>query len=110
MFFAEAFTGKGGRCDGGLLFRAGLRTLCCKHLLLFPLAPLPGGRSLAPPPSGGRLGGGHAARPTVSIAGYTVLVTVFLPEYWLHPYGPIGKNLPIMAAIALPWGMEPRQR
>jgi uncharacterized protein YbjT (DUF2867 family) len=35
------------------------------------------------------------------IAGYTVLITVFLPEYWLHPYGPISKNLPILAAIAL---------
>jgi uncharacterized protein YbjT (DUF2867 family) len=44
------------------------------------------------------------------IAGYTVLITLFLPEYWLHPYGPISKNLPIMAAIALLWGLEPRPR
>ncbi|WP_427915473.1 SDR family oxidoreductase [Ramlibacter sp. MMS24-I3-19] len=44
------------------------------------------------------------------IAGYTVLITVFLPEYWLHPYGPISKNLPIMAAIALLWALEPRRR
>jgi uncharacterized protein YbjT (DUF2867 family) len=44
------------------------------------------------------------------IAGYTVLVTLFLPEYWLHPYGPISKNLPIMAAIALLWALEPRRR
>ena len=35
------------------------------------------------------------------IAGYTVLITLFLPEYWLHPYGPISKNVPLMAAIAL---------
>ena len=42
------------------------------------------------------------------IAGYTALVTLFLPEYWLHPYGPISKNLPIMAAIALLWALEPR--
>ncbi|WP_332814897.1 SDR family oxidoreductase [Ramlibacter sp.] len=44
------------------------------------------------------------------VGGYTVLVTLFLPEYWLHPYGPVSKNLPIMAAIALLWGLEPRRR
>ena len=44
------------------------------------------------------------------IAGYTVLITVFLPEYWLHPYGPILKNLPMMAAIALLWALEPPRR
>lgn len=33
------------------------------------------------------------------IAGYTLLITVFLPEYWLHPYGPILKNLPVLALI-----------
>lgn len=41
------------------------------------------------------------------IAAYTLLITVFLPEYWLHPYGPIIKNLPLMAAIALAWALEP---
>lgn len=41
------------------------------------------------------------------IAGYTLLITIFLPEYWLHPYGPISKNLPILAAIALLWSLEP---
>jgi len=46
----------------------------------------------------------------VLVAGYTVLITFFLPEYWLHPYGPISKNLPIMAAIALLWALEPRRR
>lgn len=43
------------------------------------------------------------------VAGYTVLITFFLPEYWLHPYGPISKNLPILAAIVLLWGLEPRR-
>lgn len=41
------------------------------------------------------------------IGAYTVLITVFLPEYWLHPYGPLSKNLPMMAAIALLWALEP---
>jgi uncharacterized protein YbjT (DUF2867 family) len=37
----------------------------------------------------------------VLIAAYTVLISVFLPEYWAHPYGPILKNLPLLAAIAM---------
>ncbi|KQT13580.1 SDR family oxidoreductase [Ramlibacter sp. Leaf400] len=44
------------------------------------------------------------------VAGYTLLVTVFLPEFWLHPYGPISKNLPIMGVIVLLWALEPRRR
>ena len=43
------------------------------------------------------------------VAGYTVLVTVFLPEHWLHPFGPVSKNLPILAAILLLWALEPRR-
>lgn len=42
------------------------------------------------------------------ILGYTVLITLFLPEYWLHPYGPVSKNIPLLAAIALLWALEPR--
>ncbi|WP_309261328.1 SDR family oxidoreductase [Lysobacter arvi] len=34
------------------------------------------------------------------IAAYTAIITVFLPEYWAHPYGPILKNVPLLAAIA----------
>jgi hypothetical protein len=45
----------------------------------------------------------------VLIAGYTLLITVFLPDYWLHPYGPMSKNLPVAAAIALLWALEPRR-
>jgi uncharacterized protein YbjT (DUF2867 family) len=44
------------------------------------------------------------------IAGYTLLITVFLPEYWLHPYGPISKNIPLLASIALAWALEPPAR
>ncbi|MDB5751768.1 MAG: hypothetical protein JWP65_2189 [Ramlibacter sp.] len=40
------------------------------------------------------------------VAGYTVLITLFLPEQWLHPYGPITKNLPVAAALALLWALE----
>ena len=44
------------------------------------------------------------------IAGYTVLITIFLREYWLHPYGPISKNIPLLALIALLWALEPPRR
>lgn len=44
------------------------------------------------------------------IAGYTALISVFLPEYWLHPYGPITKNLPILGLIALLWALQPPRR
>jgi uncharacterized protein YbjT (DUF2867 family) len=40
------------------------------------------------------------------IAAYTILISIFLPEYWLHPYGPIVKNLPVLAAIALLAALE----
>ena len=35
----------------------------------------------------------------IVILAYTVVITIWLPEYWAHPYGPILKNLPLMAMI-----------
>jgi hypothetical protein len=35
----------------------------------------------------------------VLITGYSVIIAVFLPEYWLHPFGPLIKNLPMIAVI-----------
>jgi len=35
------------------------------------------------------------------IVGYTAIITWALPEYWLHPYGPVTKNLPLLAALWL---------
>jgi len=32
---------------------------------------------------------------------YTAIITVRLPEFWLHPYAPMLKNLPMLAALAL---------
>jgi uncharacterized protein YbjT (DUF2867 family) len=42
------------------------------------------------------------------IAGYTALITLRMPEWWLHPYGPLSKNLPMMAAIAMLWVLQRR--
>ena len=44
------------------------------------------------------------------IVGYTALITWRLPEFWLHPYGPILKNLPMLAVIAALLVLEERTR
>src|SRR5690606_21165410 len=33
------------------------------------------------------------------MAGYTVLISIWLAEFWLHPFGPLLKNVPVAAAI-----------
>ncbi len=35
------------------------------------------------------------------IAVYTVLISFWLPHWWLHPFGPVTKNLPILALLVL---------
>src|SRR5690606_36425388 len=42
------------------------------------------------------------------ILGYTAIISWRLPEFWLHPYGPILKNLPMLAGIYLLYVMEER--
>lgn len=39
---------------------------------------------------------------------YTAVISWRLPEFWLHPYGPLLKNLPMLAAIWLLLEMEER--
>jgi uncharacterized membrane protein YphA (DoxX/SURF4 family) len=46
---------------------------------------------------------------TVLILGYTLIISVKLPEFWLHPYGPLIKNVPMLAAIYLLHAFEPRR-
>ena len=38
--------------------------------------------------------------------GYTAIISVFLAEYWLHPFGPVVKNLPLSAATLVMLAME----
>lgn len=33
------------------------------------------------------------------ILGYTLIISLTLPAFWLHPFGPILKNLPILAIL-----------
>lgn len=42
------------------------------------------------------------------IVGYTLIISWRLPEQWLHPYGPISKNLPMLALLALLFTLSPR--
>jgi uncharacterized protein YbjT (DUF2867 family) len=42
------------------------------------------------------------------IVGYTIIISIKLPEFWLHPYGPILKNLPMLAAIYALYVLEER--
>ena len=35
------------------------------------------------------------------IIGYSIIITIKLPEYWLHPFAPLLKNLPMLAAIVM---------
>lgn len=37
----------------------------------------------------------------VVIVLYTVLLTFIDPSFWLHPFGPITKNIPIVVLISL---------
>lgn len=40
------------------------------------------------------------------ILAYTAVITVWLPEFWRHPYGPVLKNLPFLAAIWLLYELD----
>ena len=44
------------------------------------------------------------------IFGYTAIITVALPEYWAHPYGPVLKNLPLLAALWLLHALDGGER
>lgn len=43
------------------------------------------------------------------IGGYTLIISFKLPEFWLHPYGPLSKNLVMLAAIYLLYTLEARR-
>lgn len=40
------------------------------------------------------------------ILGYTALISWYIPEFWLHPFGPLLKNLPMLALIYFLMQME----
>jgi uncharacterized protein YbjT (DUF2867 family) len=44
------------------------------------------------------------------IVFYSALISCRLPEYWLHPYGPMLKNLPMLAGLCLLLAVDRRRR
>jgi hypothetical protein len=40
---------------------------------------------------------------------YTAIISLRLPEFWAHPYGPLVKNLPILVALLMLHEFEPRR-
>lgn len=45
----------------------------------------------------------------MTILGYTLIISLWLPEFWLHPFGPILKNLPILMLLWLLYKNEAPQ-
>lgn len=45
----------------------------------------------------------------LAMAVMTALATALSPGLWLHPLGPLSKNLPIAAALYLLWQASPRR-
>lgn len=43
----------------------------------------------------------------LAMAGMTLGATLLQPAYWLHPFGPLSKNLVIAAALLVLWQAEP---
>ncbi|HKY73184.1 MAG TPA: SDR family oxidoreductase [Nitrospira sp.] len=43
------------------------------------------------------------------ICGFTLILTVRMPEVWIHPFGPALKNLPLFVATWVLWVMERRR-
>jgi uncharacterized protein YbjT (DUF2867 family) len=43
------------------------------------------------------------------VIGYTAIISWRLPHLWLEPFGPVAKNLPILAALLLLRQFEPRR-
>ncbi|MBA2660604.1 MAG: SDR family oxidoreductase [Nitrosospira sp.] len=44
----------------------------------------------------------------ILIVIYTITISFYLPEFWLHPFGPLIKNLPILAIIWVLYELEKR--
>ena len=47
-----------------------------------------------------------AAAAGIRLVAYTSIVSLFMPEQWLEPFGPIVKNLPMLAALWLLYAWE----
>ena len=37
----------------------------------------------------------------ITIVGFSILISLLVPQFWLHPFGPVTKNVPIVVLIVL---------
>ncbi|BEV17700.1 SDR family oxidoreductase [Herbaspirillum sp. DW155] len=37
------------------------------------------------------------------VLGYTAIMSFCLPQFWMHPFGPLSKNLPLLALMFIMW-------
>jgi uncharacterized protein YbjT (DUF2867 family) len=44
------------------------------------------------------------------VLGYTAIMSFCLPEFWLHPFGPLSKNLPILLLMFMMWRLTGEKR
>jgi hypothetical protein len=44
----------------------------------------------------------------VLIISYSILLCIIAPVFWLHPFGPLTKNIPIVALLYLLYQSEPK--
>lgn len=49
------------------------------------------------------------ATQIAAMLAYTLVITWRLPEFWVHPFAPVLKNLPLLAATALIMTLESRR-
>jgi len=40
------------------------------------------------------------------IVSFTMVLTIIYPELWLHPFGPLSKNVPLLAATIVLYSWE----
>jgi len=52
--------------------------------------------------------GAVAVLQVVLIVGYTLIISVALPEFWLHPFGPVSKNVTLIVATLIMMQLERR--
>lgn len=43
------------------------------------------------------------AAQAATVAGYSAIIALALPQMWLHPFAPLVKNLPIFALMVFLW-------
>lgn len=94
-------------CNGqslALLRQGGVHSLPLAHALIAAGVALDAALALALIWRPGRAAYALAA---ASVIGLTLIATALLPALWLHPIGPLSKNLPILAILAVLWRRAP---